>query len=1177
MYDNNCDTTCNSCGYVRTITHDYRAATCLSPKICNVCGATEGEALGHSYDESGRCTVCGMDEADGIVHISTAEQMNSFAAFFLAGKNTISAVLENDIDMSDYPSFRIGTSAYPFAATFDGNGHTLTVALSGDTYVAPFGFVGEKAVIKNLRTAGTVHAYGQFASGLIGKMMVGYPAGIDNCLSFVEITSEVEGDGTHGGLVAHSTGWLPELTNCGFLGSIKGEKTNNCGGLVGWANKYIKFTNCFVAAEFELDTSGCDTFARGSDKIYKNNLYYLNALGSEPSYATQFTQTQLENGELAYLLNGSVGGGTSWYQNIDNGEAVDLCPVPDSTHGVVYYNYANCDAEEQSYTNSKKTVKGHLGGVPTCVDPGYCTDCGEAYLPIDAENHATDETCYKTVDESEHGLYHSCCNAVIRTEAHTMTDATCTGVSYCTVCGAYYGSIDASNHSGEIICEPKEYSNIEHIHKYDCCGAVVSTEKHDLAYTADQSTKTISATCKDCDAVGSVTLSMTGGIYKGFDFTASYTATGIFSGWSPMEKPTFTYCHADGCHTVGTHHVTMTLGDVSVEAEFDITPKKLSVSSIKADYKGYDNSPYINVSGVYLDGVVVYDEGQYAGTWDDVTDNVGVDYAALNAYVSDCVPGAYTTATVSGLKLKGADSANYVIDETATEVPLASSYTSGEFLIYQASVNVTPTDQTLQGEYEELDQTKYELDGMPNGFVAEGIQLKENDYEKIYADFENLKVYTDDDAHTDVTEHFIFFTSYANLKRVCYGHTFNENGFCSTGNCNSYQEAVLNDNGTPDAAYDDYYEVSNAGQLYWVAKQINDYGKNDINVKLMRDITDNDDLSAETLRSWTPIVNYYGTFYGNGHSVAGLYCVVENGYAGFFGSLGYYPVDGLHIKRSYFKGKTAGALAGYSGGATVTKCSVAADVTVIGSDEAGGLIGNTGGGGQITDCCSYAKVSTTNGAYCGGLVGHNFATMENCCTNASAAVGYNNKNYGGSFDKVYFLSDTEDEYDGTVAKSAEDFESGALAYLMQSNVKGDIIDYDENNNWEPIYGEAPQLWGQKIGTDVGPTVGGTTVYEDEYKGAKVYRNAIEKTCVLRVGADKKSATVVFDKAGSYIVWLVDYDGKRCKNAKFLSATVTKAQAVHLTSERDFTLDVGDKVFVWSNNFGEPICEAYVIR
>lgn len=178
---------------------------------------------------------------------------------------------------------------------------------------------------------------------------------------------------------------------------------------------------------------------------------------------------------------------------------------------------------------------------------------------------------------------------------------------------------------------------------------------------------------------------------------------------------------------------------------------------------------------------------------------------------------------------------------------------------------------------------------------------------------------------------------------------------------------------------------------------------------------------------------------------------------------------------------------------------------------------------------------------------------------------------------MYFLSDTEDEYDGTVAKSAEDFESGALAYLMQSNVKGDIIDYDENNDWEPIYGEAPQIWGQKIGTDVGPTVGGTTVYEDEYKGAKVYRNAIEKTCVLRVGADKKSATVVFDKAGSYIVWLVDYDGKRCKNAKFLSATVTKAQAVHLTSERDFTLDVGDKVFVWSNNFGEPICEAYVIR
>lgn len=42
--------------------------------------------------------------------------------------------------------------------------------------------------------------------------------------------------------------------------------------------------------------------------------------------------------------------------------------------------------------------------------------------------------------------------------------------------------------------------------------------------------------------------------------------------------------------------------------------------------------------------------------------------------------------------------------------------------------------------------------------------------------------------------------------------------------------------------------------------------------------------------------------------------------------LGYCPADDLHIKRSYFKGKVAGALAIYLNGATVTECSVADDV-----------------------------------------------------------------------------------------------------------------------------------------------------------------------------------------------------------------------------------------------------------
>ena len=50
VYDNACDTTCNVCNDVREITHNWVDADCDTPKTCSVCGATEGNALGHNYE-----------------------------------------------------------------------------------------------------------------------------------------------------------------------------------------------------------------------------------------------------------------------------------------------------------------------------------------------------------------------------------------------------------------------------------------------------------------------------------------------------------------------------------------------------------------------------------------------------------------------------------------------------------------------------------------------------------------------------------------------------------------------------------------------------------------------------------------------------------------------------------------------------------------------------------------------------------------------------------------------------------------------------------------------------------------------------------------------------------------------------------------------------------------------
>ena len=57
-YDNACDATCNECGEVREVgAHDYAAADCDTAKTCKICGATDGEALGHTAEaDDGNCT-----------------------------------------------------------------------------------------------------------------------------------------------------------------------------------------------------------------------------------------------------------------------------------------------------------------------------------------------------------------------------------------------------------------------------------------------------------------------------------------------------------------------------------------------------------------------------------------------------------------------------------------------------------------------------------------------------------------------------------------------------------------------------------------------------------------------------------------------------------------------------------------------------------------------------------------------------------------------------------------------------------------------------------------------------------------------------------------------------------------------------------------------------------------
>ena len=394
-------------------------------------------------------------------------------------------------------------------------------------------------------------------------------------------------------------------------------------------------------------------------------------------------------------------------------------------------------------------------------------------------------------------------------------------------------------------------------------------------------------------------------------------------------------------------------------------------------------------------------------------------------------------------------------------------------------------------------------------------------------------------------------TAYSNTDAPVYGddHSFDSNGFCEGGDGGCQPAILTTDKYNIDGVegFDNVYEISNAGQLYWFAQQING-GTTDINAVLTENIVVNTgvlksdgtlvgDVSGFT--SWTPIGNnsnqYTGTFDGQGHTVSGLYFTNAETYnVGLFGCVGSNEtnkgsVSNVGVADSYFNGYLkVGGVCGENYG-TITDCYSTA--AVIGAFQVGGVCGENYG--AITDCYNTGTVSgkTYVGGVCGynndriansynigivsgnsgvgGVSGGSGGTIENCYSTAAVSgaeqVGgvcgdhygaiafcYNTGTVSGKIsvggvcgfynsaatiiENCYFDSE---KYNGAAVgttasdkvvtnvegKTKAQFNSGEVAYLLQSGQKA-----DENGN-------IPEVWGQNIGTDNSPVLGGAKVYQ----------------------------------------------------------------------------------------------------
>ena len=290
---------------------------------------------------------------------------------------------------------------------------------------------------------------------------------------------------------------------------------------------------------------------------------------------------------------------------------------------------------------------------------------------------------------------------------------------------------------------------------------------------------------------------------------------------------------------------------------------------------------------------------------------------------------------------------------------------------------------------------------------------------------------------------------------------------------------------------------------------------------------------GSSFKEWTPVgvgydSSYTGIFDGKNHTISGLYFSNQDKvYVGLFGyNSGKISNVDVGILDSYFYGASSvggvigtnygtitncyntgsvngtsdsvGGVSGFNYRGTVTNCYNTGSVNST-SYNVGGVIGynnagtikncyNTGGvsgestvggvigsndGETITNCYNTGSVNGTSDSV-GGVIGSNYGTITNCYNIGS--VSGSEGNVGGVIGRNEFnASITNCYYDSTIytgnaiganrgtatkveGKTTEQYKTGEVAYLLQLD-------------------QSDEVWGQTIGTDTYPTLGGAKVYK----------------------------------------------------------------------------------------------------
>lgn len=191
----------------------------------------------------------------------TVSSAKEFAAMDASGSYT----LTKDIIVTE-------PYASDFSGTFDGNGHTVTLDIEGNSAnVGLFRKLGGGATVKNVTVAGQVTATGKNNVGGIAGNADGNVT-IENCKN----TASIKGSKAVGGILGYSepgSGFVT-ISSCTNMGSVSGTR-KQVGGIAGNVVGTHIIRNCYNQGDI---SDGAGILGRGTKGVLVENCYTVGSV-----------------------------------------------------------------------------------------------------------------------------------------------------------------------------------------------------------------------------------------------------------------------------------------------------------------------------------------------------------------------------------------------------------------------------------------------------------------------------------------------------------------------------------------------------------------------------------------------------------------------------------------------------------------------------------------------------------------------------------------------------------------------------------------------------------------------------------------------------------------------------------------------------------------------------------